>query len=263
MRRLEGKVAIITGSGSGIGRATALLFAEEGAKVVVVDIDPKGGEETVRKIKEKNGEASFVQTNVMKYEEVKMLIDRVIMEYGKIDVLHNNAGGWVKGFSDTVIDDQESEWNRMIDLNLKSLYYTSKEVVPHMMKAKKGSIINTVTMNATVVTPGTQAYSAAKAGALSLTKSMSIDFGKYGIRVNGISPGEVLTPQWIATINTAPDPEHAKQSIIKKIPLGRLAEAEDVARVALWLASDESEYISGVNIPVDGGLTAGYTPYAE
>ena len=143
MRRLEGKVAIITGSGSGIGRATALLFAEEGAKVVVVDIDPKGGEETVRKIKEKNGEASFVQTNVMKYEEVKLLIDRVILEYGKIDVLHNNAGGWVKGFSDTVIDDQESEWNRMIDLNLKSLYYTSKEVVPHMMKAKKGSIINT------------------------------------------------------------------------------------------------------------------------
>jgi NAD(P)-dependent dehydrogenase (short-subunit alcohol dehydrogenase family) len=261
--RLEGKVAIITGSGSGIGRATAILFAEEGARVIVVDIDAKGGEETVSQIEEKNGEAEFIKTNITKTDEVKALVQKVISDYGRIDVIYNNAGGWSKGFSDTVIDTEESEWNRLMDLNLKSLYLTSKEVVPHMIKARGGSIINTITMNASVVTPGTQAYSAAKAGALNLTKSLCIEFGKYGIRANGISPGEVLTPQWIATIKTAPDPERAKQSMIKKIPLGRLAEPEDVAKVALWLASDDSKYISGVIIPVDGGLTAGYTPYAE
>lgn len=263
MHRLADKVAIITGSGSGIGRATASLFAEEGAKIAVVDMDPKSGEETVRSIKEKRGEAFFVKADITKADEVKSFVEKVIQEYGKIDVVHNNAGGWIRGFSDTVLDDQEADWDRMIDLNLKSLYYTSKAVIPYMINARGGSIINTITMNATVVTPGTQAYSAAKAGALNLTKSMSIDYGKFGVRVNGISPGEVLTPQWIATINTAPDPERAKQSIIKKIPLGRLADPEDVARVALWLASDDSKYITGVIIPVDGGLTAGYTPYAE
>ena len=263
MRRLEGKIAIITGSGSGIGRATATLFATEGCKIVVADFDSKGGEETVKNIKDNGGDAIFVKTDVTKNDEVKMLVDRAVERYGRIDILHNNAGGWKREFSDTVIDDDEAEWNRLIDLNLKSLYNTTKLIVPIMIKNGGGCIINTITMNATVVTPTTQAYSAAKAGALNLTKSQCIDFGKYGIRVNGISPGEVLTPQWIRTINTAPDPEKAKQSIIKKIPLGRLAEAEDVAYTALWLASDEAKYISGVVIPVDGGLTAGYTPYAE
>ena len=261
--KLSEKVAVVTGSGSGIGRAGAILMAKEGAKVVVVDIAVKGGQETVQSITGSGGEAMFIETNVTKEPEVKKMVEQVISKYGHIDILYNNAGGWQRELQDTVTDDTAEEWDRLINLNLRSTFLCCKYIVQEMIKAGKGSIINTSSNAGFMNSPRVEAYGAAKAGIIELTKSMCMDYGPSGIRVNVIAPGEVVTPQWNATYEHM-TPDQKKKTLdfmVQCVPLGRFAQPEDVAKVVLFLASDESAYLSGVMIPIDGGTTAGLYRY--
>jgi NAD(P)-dependent dehydrogenase (short-subunit alcohol dehydrogenase family) len=259
-RRLEGKVAVITGSGSGIGRGVARLFAKEGAKVAVVDMKPEGGIETVELIKKDGGEALFAEANVLNISQVKSVINQVVDRFGKINVLHNNAGGWQREAHDTVLEDSEEEWDRLTDLNLKSVYVVSREVLPRMIEQGGGAIVNTITINAFLTQPGTAAYSAAKAGAFQLTRAMALDYAKHKVRVNGIAPGEIHTPLWNSTYDNLPKSDEVKASVLARIPLGRFGDPEDVAFPALWLASDEARYITGQIVTVDGGISAGVYP---
>jgi NAD(P)-dependent dehydrogenase (short-subunit alcohol dehydrogenase family) len=258
MDRLSGKVALITGSGSGIGRATAVLFAKEGAKLGVVDLDERSGMETVNEIRRDGGDAEFYKANVTQTEEVRSMVEAVIKKYGKIDVLHNNVGGWQRESKDTATEDSEQEWDRLINLNLRSAFLVSKHVIPYMMRSGGGSIINTITTNAYMNYPGNEAYGASKGGLREFTRAMCLDYAKHKIRVNGLVPGETVTPQWTATMDAAPNPEEAKQWLLKKIPQGRLAEPDDIALGALFLASDDARYVNGHILFVDGGLTAGF-----
>jgi len=258
MNRLQGKVALITGSGSGIGRATALLFAKEGAKVAVNDIDQKGGPETVKLIQQAGGEASFYPADVTKIREVEDMVEKVLAKYGKVDILHNNVGGWQRELKDTVVNNSEQEWDRLINFNLRGTFLVSKLIIPHMIKNGGGSIINTVTTNAYMNYRGCEAYGTAKGGLKELTRSMCLDYAQHNIRVNGLVPGETRTPQWEATINAAPDPKAVEEFLLTKIPMGRVAIPEDIALGALFLASDDSRYVNGHILFVDGGLTAGF-----
>jgi NAD(P)-dependent dehydrogenase (short-subunit alcohol dehydrogenase family) len=258
MKRLHGKTALITGAGSGIGRAVAILFASEGARVAVNDTSEKGGKETISLIGKAKGEATFYRADVTRHAEVKAMVAQILDKYGSIDILHNNVGGWQKENNDTVVNDSEQEWDRLINLNLRGTFLVSKEVVPTMIKRGSGSIINTITTNAYMNYMGNHAYGTSKGGLRELTRSMCLDYGKYGIRVNGLVPGETVTPQWTASIEAAPNPEETKSFLIKKIPMGRFAQPEDIAKGALFLASDESSYINGHILFVDGGLTAGF-----
>ncbi len=258
--RLDGKIAVVTGSGQGIGRGIAHLFAKEGARVVVVDMNEAGAKETADIITKEGKEAWSIRANVLNPAEVKSTIDAVIARYGRINVLHNNVGGWQKEAHDTVVDDDEKEWDRLINLNLKSTFLVSHEVVPHMVKQGGGAIVNTITINAFLTQPGTAAYSAAKAGAFQFTRASALDLARYNIRVNGIAPGEIETPLWLATYNNIANSPQVKASVLARIPLGRFGTPEDVAFTALWLASDEARYVTGQIITVDGGITAGVYP---
>jgi NAD(P)-dependent dehydrogenase (short-subunit alcohol dehydrogenase family) len=258
--RLVGKVAIVTGAGSGIGRGVARLFAHEGAKVAVVDLNLKGAQGTVGLIENEGNTALPIRANVLEMAEVNSMVAQVVGGYDRIDILHNNVGGWRMDSPDTVMDDSEQEWQRLVDLNLKSMYLVSRGVVPQMIKQGGGSIVNTITINAFLTQPGTAAYSAAKAGAYQLTRAMALDYAKHNIRVNGIAPGEIETPLWLGTYNGLPNAEEVKNAVLRRIPLGRFGTPEDVAFPALWLASDEARYVTGQIITVDGGISAGVYP---
>lgn len=257
MDRLRGKTALITGSGSGIGRATAVLFANEGAKVAVNDVDSKGGKETLSIIRSRGGEGSFFRADVTSSDQVGKMVSSIIKRYRRIDILHSHVGG-VLGPVDTVVDDSEEAWDRLMDLNIKSHFLVTKEVIPHMMRSGGGAIIITITTNAFVNVGSTEAYGTTKSALIQLTKSLALDYAKHGIRVNGLAPGEILTPLWVKTFNSLPNPKKAKKSILRKIPLGRLGRPEDVAACSLFLASDDSRYVTGHVLFVDGGLTAGF-----
>jgi NAD(P)-dependent dehydrogenase (short-subunit alcohol dehydrogenase family) len=181
---------------------------------------------------------------------------------GTASILHNNAGGWKWQMHDTITDDSEEEWDWLIDLNLKSIFLVSREFIPGM-KATGGSIINTVSINSFMPVEQSAGYSAGKAGAYTLTKAMALDYARHGIRVNGIAPGEILTPLQAKTMNTFPDPKAGMEALSQSIPMKRLGQPEEIAYVALWLASDEAKYVTGEIIVADGGLTIGRQPYPE
>lgn len=256
--RLHGLVALVTGAGSGIGRAVSIVFSREGAAVAVNDVSESGGKETVDMITKAGGKSSFYKCNVTKHDEVKQMVHSAVTTYGKIDILHNNVGGWQREANDLVTTDTEQEWDRLIDLNLRGTFLVSKEVIPLMIKNGGGSIINTITTNAYMNYPGFAAYGAAKGAVKELTREMCLDYAKYNIRVNGLVPGETVTPQWTATMDLAMNPSIARDGLLKKIPQGRFAEPEDIALGALFLASPDSGYVNGHILFVDGGLTAGF-----
>jgi NAD(P)-dependent dehydrogenase (short-subunit alcohol dehydrogenase family) len=261
MDRLKGKVALLTGSGSGIGRATAKLFAREGAKVAVIDINVNGGNETVAAIEKEGGEASFFRCDVTKGAEVKAAVEATISKYGRIDILHSHVGDCLST-SDTVVDDSEEDWDRLMDLNIKSHYLVTKQVIPHMIKNGGGSIIITITNNAFMNYRHTEGYGTTKSALIQLTKSLAMDYAENKIRVNALAPGEVLTPLWEAHFNALPNPVEAKEMILRKIPIGRLAKPEEVASCGLFLASEDSSYVTGNILSVDGGLLAGFYDFS-
>jgi NAD(P)-dependent dehydrogenase (short-subunit alcohol dehydrogenase family) len=254
MGKLDGKVAIITGAGSGIGRATALLFAKEGAKVVVADNVVSGGEETVNMIREAGGKACFVKTDVSMEADIKRMIKVALDNYGKLDILFNNAG-----IAEKPAPTHETEvatWDRVISVNLKGVFLGMKYAISEMLERGGGIIINAASLASLVGVLGRPAYCASKGGVLLLTKAAALDYAAQNIRVNCICPGFIWTPMMESAMESASNIEEAKKKTIEKQPIGRMGTPEEVARVALFLACDDSTYVTGIALPVDGGFTA-------
>ncbi len=252
--KLKDKVAIITGSAKGIGKGCALVFAEEGANVVIVDIDVKAGEQTVSEIVERNGKAIFIKTDLRSSEEVQSMIGSVLNTYGQIDILFNNAG---YHYSKNIEVTSEEEWDFIINTNLRSVFLCSKYSIPHLRKTK-GCIINMSSMVGLIGQSNAGAYSASKGGIVAMTKGMALDFAKDGIRVNCICPGWVETPLVEDWFNQQPDPQKAKEYIYSVHPLNRIASSEEIGKAAAFLASSEASFITGVAMPVDGAVSLGY-----
>jgi len=251
--RLKDKVAVVTGAGSGIGRASALRFAQEGARVVVVDWKPEGGRETVARIKAQGGVAIFVEADVSRDEDVRRAIETAVNTYGGLHILLNNAAIQVFG---TLPNTSEADWYRVMDVNLKGVYLGCKYAIPHMIAGGGGSIINMSSALGLVGDPDLPAYGATKGGILAMTRAVAQAHGRQGIRVNSICPGDVETPILAEYFEHQPDPQEARRRVAAEYALGRIAQPEEVANVALFLASDESSFVTGTYIVVDGGLTS-------
>ena len=261
MGRLDNKVAVITGSASGIGRATAMLFAGEGAAVVVADLNQDGGETTVRGCKEHGGRAVFQKADVSSEEDVKAMIARAVREFGGLDIIYNNAGiGGAVGPLDEITVEN---WDRSQAVLLRGVFLGIKHAIPEMRKRGGGSIISTASIAGIQGFAGLHAYCAAKAGVVNLTRSAAIELGKDHIRVNCICPGGINTP--ILTRNNAALQPLVEQQLAKGQPIPRAGHPQDIANMALFLASDESEWLSGQAMVVDGAATAGgvATPPSE
>jgi len=251
--RLKDKVAVVTGAGSGIGRASALRFAQEGARVVVVDWKPEGGRETVARIKAQGGVAIFVEADVSRDEDVRRAIETAVNTYGGLHILLNNAAIQVFG---TLPNTSEADWYRVMDVNLKGVYLGCKYAIPHMIAGGGGSIVNMSSALGLVGDPDLPAYGATKGGILAMTRAVAQAHGRQGIRVNSICPGDVETPILAEYFEHQPDPQEARRRVAAEYALGRIAQPEEVANVALFLASDESSFVTGTYIVVDGGLTS-------
>lgn len=251
--RLSAKVVIITGAGRGIGRASALLFAAEGARLALVDIDYDHGNEVVEEIRVGGGEAIFIHADLTDATQMKTMAETVARTYGRIDVLYNNAG--INHFG-KVTEAEESAWDRVMDVNVKSVFLTCKYVIPFMVQQKKGTIINTGSSASLVGLANLSVYTASKGAVLALTRNMALDYAAEGIRVNVLCPGVTATEMTEQVIEDDPDPKAARDRFDRVIPRGSMAEPIEIANAALFLASDESSYITGAAIPVDGGYTA-------
>lgn len=250
--RLKDKVAIITGSGSGIGKAAALIFAREGAKVVVADIDESAANKTVEEIKAQGGEAIPFQVDVTNESQVKDMAQAVQGKYGKLDVLFNNAGMQNIG---TVLEVSEEDWDKVFDVNVKSVLFCSKHAVPLMIESGGGSIINVGSVAGVVGVPNLAAYCAAKGAVVALTRNMALDLAAQKIRVNCINPGTTLTPL-IQELLKTDDTEEKRKARIAKYPMGRFGHPDEIAAAALFLASDEASFSTGSALHVDGGMTS-------
>lgn len=253
--RLKDKVTIITGAGSGIGKSSALLFGQEGAIVAVNDINEEQGEETVREIVEAGGQASFYRADVTDPDQVQEMVARVTADWGRIDVLFNNAGVSGVGMLHEVEPDA---WDRVMTINIRGVYLPSKYVLPHMMERRAGSIINMSSCIAEIGLAKRASYAATKGAVLALTKSMQVDYAPYDIRVNALLPGTILTPFVEHYLRTSyDDPEAALAALKTRQLSGDLGRPDDVAKAALFLASDDSKFMMGSPLYIDGGVVFG------
>lgn len=249
MKLLENKVAIVTGGGSGIGESIAILFALEGAKVVVSDIDAKNGNRVVTEIKSKSGDALYVQADTSNSEDNKRLVDETIKKYGGLHIAVNNAG--IGGPSAPVGEYPIDGWDKVIAINLSGVFYGMRYQIPAMLQSGGGSIINMASILGLVSFASSSAYVAAKHGVVGLTKNAAVEYAAKNIRVNSIGPGFILTP--LIENNLDKD---TLNFLATKHPIGRLGEPEEVAELALWLASSKSSFVTGSYYTVDGGYTA-------
>ncbi len=253
MGRLEGKVCLITGAGSGIGQASAKLFAAEGAHVVVADVDDKGARATVAAIKKTGGAASAEHVDVTDEADTVALANRVARRHRRIDVLFNNAG--ISGVGD-ILETEPELFDRVMLVNVRGVYLMSRAVVPHMVKQRSGSIINMSSCIAEIGLARRVSYAASKGAVLAMTKSMQVDLAQHGIRVNALLPGTILTPFVERYLKESyKDPEEGFASIRKRQLTSDLGRPEDVAWAALYLASDESRFVMASGLVVDGGVT--------
>jgi meso-butanediol dehydrogenase/(S,S)-butanediol dehydrogenase/diacetyl reductase len=251
--KLDGKAALITGGTTGIGYATALLFLENGAKVAITGRAKETGKEAIRKLKHQGFEAcSFIQGDVSKLADAERMVKETLRRYGRLDVLFNNAGIWISGDAERT---SEAGWDRVIDINLKGCFLCSKFAIPHLKKTK-GVIVNTSSCDGLVGEPDAVAYCASKGGVVLLTKAMALDCAKYGVRVNCVCPGYVRTRMLEVDLPQGMSIEKYLGIISKEHPVERIAEPEEVARAVLFLASEDSSFVTGVALSVDGGYTA-------
>ncbi|HRW04171.1 MAG TPA: glucose 1-dehydrogenase [Caldilineaceae bacterium] len=252
--RLANKVALITGAGSGIGRESALLFAQEGAAIVVVDRNDEGGAETVARIEAVGGQATYVHADVAQSADCAHMVQVAEATYGKLNILFNNAG-IMRHDDDDAVNTEEEVWDITMAVNLKGVYLGCKFGIPALRRAGGGSIINTASFVAIVGAATPQlAYTASKGGVLALTRELAVVHAREKIRVNALCPGPLHTELLMSYLNT---PEKKERRLVH-LPMGRFGEAKEMAYAALYLASDESSYVTGTDFMVDGGLTAAY-----
>jgi NAD(P)-dependent dehydrogenase (short-subunit alcohol dehydrogenase family) len=248
--RLRDRAAIVTGAGSGIGRAIALRYAAEGAAVAVADVQTVGGRETVEQIQQAGGQGFFIEADVTRSTDVERMVEATVNSFGHVGVLVNNAA---IGGGDDILATDEATWDEIIAVVLKSVFVCTRAVLPRMLDQRRGVIINISSVNA-LTGLGEEAYSAAKAGVVSLTQNIAVRYGQQGVRANIICPGTIRTPIWRERLKKTPD---VFERLAHWYPVGRVGEPEDVAGAAVFLASDEAAFITGAVLTIDGGLTAG------
>ena len=252
MGELEGRCAIVTGAGGGIGRASALAFSQAGASVVVVDVDEPAGKETEGILRDAGGDASFFRCDLTKGEEVAAMVQHAVSTYGRLDCAHNNAG--ILGAGAVVAEYDDDEWDRVIAVNLRSVYLCVKhEIGAFLAAGSPGAIVNTASFSGLVAVPFASAYVASKHGVIGLTKAAAVEYGRKGIRVNAVCPGTVRTKMMEERIAENPKMEKALTDVT---PMRRLTEAREVADAAVWLCSDRASFVNGHALPVDGGAVA-------
>ena len=249
MKRFEGKTAVVTGGAQGIGKGIAQRLSSEGASVVIADIDAERGRQTATEIIGNGASAVFLQTDVTLETDVINLMEGTVNHFGRLDILVNNAGASPRRRLEEL---SLADWHGLIDLNLTSMFLCAKAALPYLRQAHGASIINIASLHAYLTVPGLSAYAAAKGGVVALTRSMAIEFAP-DVRVNAIAPGVIETEAWFSAVE---DIDAARQHRLKFHPVGRLGKPEDTAGAAAFLASDDASYITGVTLPVDGGLTA-------
>ena len=249
--QLAGKVALVTGGASGIGRATALTFAREGAKLIIADMNEDGGRQTVHMITENGGDATFVQVDVSNATEVEAMISKAVETYGRLDCAHNNAGVGTPSRVPTA-DYTEEQWDYVLRINLKGVWLCMKYEIPQMLKQGGGAIVNTASVAGLVGFPTSSAYVASKHGVVGLTKTAALEYARHGIRVNCVCPGYIETPM---TERSRNDPERMAHMIASE-PIGRLGKPEEIAETVVWLCSDAASFVTGHTMTVDGGFVA-------
>ena len=248
---LTGKVALVTGGGTGIGRASSIAFAQEGAKVVVSDVNAESGNETVRLIGDSGGEAVFVRADVSSAGEVEALVKKAVSTYDRLDCAFNNAG--IAGVIGASTHDYPDEsWERVIGVNLKGVWLCMRYEIAQMLKQGGGAIVNTASIWGLVGAPGASAYVASKHGVVGLTRAAALEYASQGIRINAVNPGTIRTPILDPFIAAMPDFE---TMMTARHPIGRIGLPEEVAQVVVWLCSDAASFVVGQNLPVDGGYT--------
>ena len=251
---LAGKVAIVTGAGQGIGRGCAEALAAAGAAVVVAEVNPTTGQEAVKAIQDAGGRAWLRRTDVTNPDDVDGLIHQTLDQWDRLDILVNNVGTHIPG---TILETTEEQWDFLLTLNLKSVYLCCRAALPALLRTK-GCIINISSMTGLVGQRDGAAYTASKGGIIALTKAIALDHAAGGVRVNCICPGNVDTPLMQAWIARQRDPEAVRTRVMTSQPVGRLADPQEIGRVAVFLASDAASFMTGVALPVDGGATLGY-----
>ena len=250
--RFENKIVIVTGAASGIGEKTAIKFANEGAKVVIADINKEMGNIVADQIKKDNGDALFVETNVAEFISVDNMVSQTLDTFGIPDVLINNAGINVFG---EPLNMPDSEWKRAFSVDLDGVWFGCKAVLPHMLKKNKGSIVNVASVHGIQIIPNCFPYPVAKHGVIGLTKALAVDYAAKGIKINSISPGYIETPIIDRFFNTKPDPIAARKEAENHQPIKRMGTTDEIANTIMFMSSDECNYMIGANIVVDGGIT--------
>ena len=250
--RFKDKIVIVTGAGSGIGETTAIKFANEGASVVIADINPETGNSVSDHINNNGAKSIFLETNVAEFKSVDNMVSQTLDTFGIPDILINNAGINVFG---EPLNMPDSEWKRAFSVDLDGVWFGCKAVLPHMLKKNKGSIVNVASVHGIQIIPNCFPYPVAKHGVIGLTKALAVDYAAKGIKINSISPGYIETPIIDRFFNTKPDPIAARKEAENHQPIKRMGTTDEIANTIMFMSSDECNYMIGANIVVDGGIT--------